>query len=101
MWVCLPIGCINLNKQFICKQTYQFIMVILQSSPKVVGTETSLCIYSERFAGDVIVSADLGAGGHVQVGAGPPEALAGCHISIGMAEIHISLNFVQIVNQLP
>ena len=38
----------------------------------VVRTETSFCIYSEWFAGDVLLSADLVAGGQVQVGAGPP-----------------------------
>ena len=63
-------------------------MLILCSSPKVVGTEASLCIYREWFCGDVLLPADLGAGGQVQVGAGPPEALTGGHSSIGTAGIH-------------
>ena len=66
-------------------------MLILCRCPKLVGTEASLCIYSERVGGDVLLPADLGAGGQVQVGAGPPEALAGRQSSIGMACIHNSL----------
>ena len=75
-------------------------MLILCSSPKVVGTETSLCIYSEWSGGDVLLPADLGAGGQVQVGAGPPEALAGWHSGVCMARIHNSLIFFQFGNQL-
>ena len=63
-------------------------MLILCSRPKLVGTETTLRIYSERVGADVLLTADLCAGGQVQVGAGPPEALTGGHSSIGTAGIH-------------
>ena len=66
-------------------------MLIFCRCPKLVGTEASLCIYSERVSGDVLLPADLGAGGQVHVGAGAPEALAGGHSSICMTGIHNSL----------
>ena len=66
-------------------------MLILCCSPKLVGTKASFFIYSDWFSGDVLLHADLRAGGQVQVGAGPPEALAGRQSSIGMACIHNSL----------
>ena len=80
--------------------TYHFEMLILCTRPQQFGTEASFCINTERVSGDVLLPADVGAGGQVQVGAGPPEALAGWHSGVCMARIHNSLIFFQIGNQL-